>query len=80
MKACRHLDYDEKKYGEQCELKTLSNFSVPVRFWKRLVVPDENAVVNVQFCGKGHGRINGIFQCYNEGERPCYEPAGEGGD
>ena len=51
-----------------------------VRYWHRGSIwtdngPDEQPnPANVQFCGAGRGRINGIFQCYN-GEMHCYEPA-----
>jgi hypothetical protein len=75
MKACKHLDHDEAKYGETCELKTIDNMSCPVKYWKRKEVPYEGAPVNVQFCGQGRGRINGIFNCYNEGEMSCYQPS-----
>lgn len=74
MKPCKHLDYDESKYGESCELKTLTQFSCPVRYWRRKDLPYVGAPENVQFCGQGRGRINGIFDCYNPGERHCYEP------
>lgn len=73
MKACKYLDHSDK-YAESCVLRTLDNFSVPVKFWERQHVPYAGAPVNVQFCGQGRGRINGIFQCYNAGEMPCYEP------
>lgn len=74
MKPCKHLDFDKEKYGGSCDLVQIDGFSVPVQHWKRRVVPYDGAPVNVQFCGKGRGRINGIFQCYNEGEMTCYEP------
>lgn len=74
MKPCKHLDHNEATYGETCELKSIDGMSCPVKYWKRKLVPYEGAPVNVQFCGKGRGRINGIFDCYN-GELPCYEPA-----
>lgn len=72
MTPCKHLDHDVTHYPS-CELVELTGFSCPVRHWKRLVVPYEGAPVNVQFCGQGRGRINGIFQCYNPGEMSCYD-------
>lgn len=74
MKPCKHLDFNEADYAPGCELKTLDGFSCVVRYWERKNVPYEGAPVKVQFCGQGRGRINGIFQCYNEGEMRCYEP------
>ena len=72
MTACKHLDFDESAYP-QCELVTIEGMDV--KHWRRKNVPYKGAPVNVQFCGQGRGRINGIFQCYNPGEMPCYEPA-----
>ena len=72
MQPCKHLDFDELKYGDGCTLMTIEGFSCEVRHWRRNVVPYEGAPVNVQFCAQGRGRINGIFQCYNAGEMPCY--------
>lgn len=74
MKACKHLDHNEASYPS-CTLVTLDNFSVQVKHWRRNELPYEGAPVNVQFCGAGRGRINGIFQCYNEGEMSCHEAA-----
>jgi hypothetical protein len=73
MKPCKHLDFDKTKYEPGCALRELSGFSVPVKYWERLVVPYDEAPRNVQFCGQGRGRINSIFACYN-GEMSCYEP------
>lgn len=75
MKPCKHLDHDEATYGATCVLHQIKNFSVPVKYWERKNLPYPEAPRNVQFCGEGRGRINGIFQCYNPGEMPCYEPA-----
>jgi hypothetical protein len=77
VKPCRHLDFSQATYGEAADLVEIKGFSCPVFHWKRKVerLPYEGAPVNVQFCGAGRGRINGIFQCYNEGEMSCYEPA-----
>jgi len=55
MHPCRHLDYDEARYGETCTLVTLEHFSVQVKHWRRNNVPYEGAPVNVQFCGQGRG-------------------------
>lgn len=74
MRPCKHLDFSVKTYGEACELVEVKSLSIPVFYWKRKNPPYEGAPVNVQFCGQGRGRINGIFQCYNAGEMPCYEP------
>lgn len=76
MAPCKHLDHNEATYGDSCDLIQINNqFECDVKYWHRRVVPYENAPRNVQFCGQGRGRINGIFQCYNPGEMPCYEPA-----
>ena len=77
MKACKHLDYTKGKYTD-CKIIELSGFACPVRYWKRGATWTEGPgnggnPVKVQFCGKGRGRINGIFDCYNPGEMPCYE-------
>ena len=76
MKACKHLDYDEAKFGEHCILRELPDMGV--RYWERRrdLLP-EGATQNVQFCGQGRGRINGITICYY-GEMPCYDPDEEG--
>lgn len=74
MKPCKHLDHRTTEYPD-CTLITLHNFSCQVKHWRRNHVPFAGAPVDVQFCGAGRGRINGIFQCYNEGEMPCHEPA-----
>lgn len=75
MSPCKHLDHDVEKYGSSCELVEVKSFSTPVFYWRRKHPPYQGAPVNVQFCGQGRGRINGIFQCYNRGEMPCYQPA-----
>lgn len=77
MKPCKHLDHNIATYGGTCELISIDSSSCQVKYWKRLHPPYEGAPVNVQFCGQGRGRINGIFQCYNQGEMHCYEPAEE---
>ena len=74
MKPCIHLDHDESNYPT-AKLISIDEFSVPVKYWKRKDF--DGNTQNVQFC-KQRGRITGIFQCYNKGEMPCYEP--EGGD
>ena len=76
MKPCKHLDFDVAKYGAAADLVEIEGFSCPVKHWRRkpAFTSYDGAPVNVQFCGQGRGRINGIFQCYNEGEMPCYEP------
>jgi len=79
-KGCKHLDYESEYLG--CKLKTLDEQGFPgVKYWDRLeggfVSPKElkeypDTPIKVQFC-KLRGRINGIFQCINPGELPCYE-------
>jgi hypothetical protein len=71
MKPCIHLDYEQ--HFAQCELCSAAPHFPNVRYWKRLVLPFEEAPVKVQFC-KLRGRINDIFSCYN-GEQSCYEPS-----
>ena len=74
MKPCKHLYYNVENYPS-CTLLTLREFpKCVVKYWRRDEVPYEGAPVNVQFCGAGRGRINGIFQCYQRGEMSCYEP------
>lgn len=80
MKPCKHLDYREGEYGPDIELRTLAPDYPMVRYWHRGERWTNNGPgerpnpADVQFCGKGRGRINGIFQCYMAGERGCYEP------
>ena len=57
MKACKNLDYSDNYIN--CEIKTAE--------------PHQDENIKVQFCGKGRGRINGVFQCHN-GEMSCYDP------
>lgn len=68
--GCKHLDY-ETKYLD-CELITTPE---GWKYWRRgkTWVTDDMSPTNVQFCGKGKGRINGIFQCINPGEMSCFE-------
>jgi len=68
MKACKNLDYSDNYIN--CEIKTAEPYFPEVRYWERKN-QDEN--IKVQFCGKGRGRINGVFQCHN-GEMSCYDP------
>ncbi len=76
-RGCKHLDY-ESKYID-CEITEQDGY----RWWKRGPAwtggaGNEGNPVNVQFCGKGKGRINGIFQCINPGEMHCFKPHEEG--
>jgi len=77
---CKHLDYTTA-YGPDIELRTCAPDFPEVRYWFRGARWTDNGPGQkanpsaVQFCGKGRGRINGIFQCYLPGEMPCYEPA-----
>ena len=72
MKPCKHLDHSSEFID--CELVQINDFDIPIKYWERLNVPYDGAPITVQFCGLGKGRINGIFQCYNEGEMSCYCP------
>ena len=80
MKPCKHLDYDGEYHD--CKLREIDGFPCTMQYWERGPVWTEGPLnegnpKNVQFCGAGRGRINGIFRCYNEGEMPCYEPEEE---
>lgn len=77
MCPCKHLDFSIERYGESADLVTMEGFDCAVQHWRRKesLLPYPEAPLNVQFCGQGRGRINGIFQCYNPGEMPCYEAA-----
>jgi len=81
MAPCRNLDYTEGKFTH-CEIIEITDqfllAACRIRYWKRgeqwLAGPGGTRnPQNVQFCGAGRGRINGIFQCYNPGEMSCYE-------
>ena len=74
---CKHLDYAEGKYTD-CTICDCAPHYPNVRFWLRGAtwIDGPDTPRNVQFCGLGRGRINGIFQCYN-GEMSCYEPLEE---
>ena len=79
MKACKHLDYEQKYTGSK--IVELKDFDCRVRYWERGPIwtdgpGNEGNPKNVQFCGQGRGRINGIFDCYNPGEMSCYEAEG----
>ena len=79
MKPCKNLDYTEGKFGPDIELHYCAPPYQNVRFWLRSELWINNgkneprSPQNVQFCGAGRGRINGIFDCYT-GEMSCYEP------
>ena len=66
--GCKHLDYEPPFLD--CELCTIKPEGW--KYWKRLNPPYEGAPVQVQFC-KQRGRVNGIFDCINPGEKSCYE-------
>jgi hypothetical protein len=81
VKECKHLDYTEGKFTD-CTLREIDEFPCRVRYWERgprwTEGPgNEGNPKNVQFCGQWPRRINGIFDCYNPGEMPCYEPLEE---
>ena len=70
--GCIHLDYDEEKYSG-CTLRDCASKGLPeVKYFERPSTY-EGCPTNVQFCGKGKGRINSILDCYKEGALPCYE-------
>jgi hypothetical protein len=66
-KGCKHLDYSENYID--CKIVEMDGY----KWWERQNPPYEGAPVKVQFCGKGRGRINGIFQCINKDEMSCFE-------
>jgi hypothetical protein len=70
MTPCKHLDY-ESEYV-QCEIRDLAPHYPSVRFWWRNKPPYPGAPQQVQFC-RLHGRINGIFDCYEDGPFGCHE-------
>ena len=78
MHPCKHLDYREGVYGPGITLETAAPHFPEVRFWRRDATWTDNGPSQtpnpskVQFCLL-KGRINGVFQCYNTGELPCYE-------
>ncbi len=80
MTPCKHLDYEQGKYGPDIALKDCSPDYPMVRYWLRGDRWTDNGPgqtpnpAEVQFCQQGHRRITGIFQCYQQGEMPCYEP------
>lgn len=66
--GCKHLDYSGNYVD--CEIVETDE---GWKWWQRSSLPSEGAPQKVQFCGAGRGRINGIFQCINEGEMHCFE-------
>lgn len=77
MIGCKHLDYTSGEY-EDCEILTLAPRYPEVKFWRRGERWTSGGnPADVQFCGQGRGRINGIFQCYNPGEMGCYAASEE---
>ena len=73
---CKHLDYDEENYSGCGAIETLEPPFEHVRYWARKpAFTDGGYPRNVQFCGAGRGRINGIIDCYESpGPMSCYEP------
>ena len=76
MKPCKHLDYNTQYID--CKIIKVPGYHC-VRYWERGPTWTEGPLnegnpVAVQFCGKGRGRINGIFQCYSKSGMSCYEP------
>lgn len=74
MKPCQFLNYESEFVD--CELRTCEPEYPDVKYWHRHNVPYQGAAVKVQFC-KLRGRVPGIFQCWQTGEMPCYEPKDE---
>jgi hypothetical protein len=60
---CKHLDHQKSNYPS-CELVENDQFLPEITYWKRKPMYD-GAAEKVQFCGKGKGRINNIFECYD---------------
>lgn len=69
---CKHLDHKAENYPG-CELRTcFPDFSDVKYFYRE--APYEGAATRVQFCGAGRGRINAIFDCYEQpGPMNCHE-------
>ncbi len=72
--GCKHLDY--KKEYTDCKIVTIEPEGW--KYWERGPTwtegeGNEGNPKNVQFCGQGRGRINGIFACINPGEMGCFE-------
>lgn len=74
-KGCKHLDYED----EYIDCKIIELPDGMGQYWERGETWTDGGAnpKKVQFCGQGRGRINGIFQCINPGEMPCYEPQEE---
>lgn len=78
MKPCRHLDHSGDYPG--CTLRTAAPQFPDVLYWERGDALCEGGKLprNVQFCGKGRGRTNAIFDCYEApGPANCYQPEDE---
>lgn len=77
-KGCRHLVYDFRGLDPRLKLCSLENAGfADVWFWNRSEIVKElqgflSEPRDVQYCLL-RGRINGIFQCINSGELPCFE-------
>ena len=67
--GCKHLDYSDNY--PSCTIRTIEPEGW--KYWERPSTY-EGCPTKVQFCGKGRGRINGIFDCINPGEMSCFEP------
>ena len=70
MKPRKHLDYEREYLG--CEIKNCAPDFPEVRYWRRQTEWYDGAPVDVQFC-KLRGRINSIFECYEDGPAGCHE-------
>lgn len=71
-KGCRHLDYNSEM-DPRIKLCSLEEYECPkVWYWDRREIAPAGSQKEVQYC-RLRGRINGIFQCVNPGELPCFE-------
>ena len=79
LTPCKHLDYDESKYGWCAEIKTIEALpGQTIRYWQRDPEMHKGLPLDCQFCGAGRGRIPSKFNCYQPGFMSCYEPEAEG--
>ena len=64
---CSDLDHNPGRYPS-CTLKTVPG--TDIQYFQR-PPQDYDITRDVQFCGKGRGRINSILNCY-DGSMHCY--------
>ncbi len=72
FKPCKHLDHNAENYPS-CTLNKVSSHQSVIKYFER-ESPYDGATTKVQFCGNGRGRINNVFDCYQQdGPMSCYE-------